>query len=151
MEETMKKNLILCMFVAIAMISCEGANYQDKPINYEELPQKAKTFVVDHFSNLTVSYVIQDNDMLGISYELYFTNNSEIEFDEKGDWSEVDCKSTQVPDGIIPSKILSYVKEHFTTNFIVKIELDFKHYDIELNNGLDLKFDADGNFIKIDD
>ena len=90
---------------------------------------------------------MKDND----SYDVVFTNGYKVEFDKKGNWQEVDCNVDAVPTAIIPAAIRTYIQQNYANSLIVQIDKDRHGYSIELNNGLDLDFDSDGKFRRIDD
>lgn len=81
---------------------------------------------------------------------MQFSNQTEIEFDKKGNWKEVDAKTGKVPKSIIPKKIASYIKANFPKEDVTKIEIGSSGYETKLTNGLELKFNLKGDFIKID-
>jgi hypothetical protein len=58
--------------------------------------------------------------------------------------------TTQLPDSVIPQAILDYVAQSYPANFITDWELERNHQQIELNNGLELEFELNGAFIRID-
>ena len=118
----------------------------DRPIPFKDLPQKAQTFITTHFSGVEVLSATVDDD-----YEVYLANGAKVEFTLQGEWKEVKCPGSKVPAAIIPSAISKYVKTNFPNNAIIKIDKKYSGYEIELNNGLELKFDKNGNFLKIDD
>ena len=89
--------------------------------------------------------------MFGKSYEVVFTNGSKVEFDGKGEWKDVNCKYTQVPDEIIPQKIKEYIAANFAGAKILEIERDSRDYEVKLNNGLELTFNLKFELIDIDD
>lgn len=138
-----KKIFILLCAVFVSLTACSK---EDIPIQVSELPQTAQQFIKTYFSNQEVAYALKDND----SFEVAFASGYKVDFDKKGNWKEVDCKFDAIPAGIAPTAITDYVSRNFPTSFIVKIERDKKEYEVELNSGLDLKFDANGNFKKVD-
>ncbi len=86
-----------------------------------------------------------------IEYKVVLASGTEVEFDSKGDWTEVDANTAAVPQDIVPAKIKSYVQKSFPDNKIVQIKKDKKGYEIELTNGIEVKFNKNADFIKIDD
>jgi len=138
----MKKIIILLfgLFAINVFASC------DRVISVGDLPQNAQQFLQQYFNDINVLSVKLDDG----HYEVVLNNGTEIEFNRKGEWKEVDCKTTAVPVGIIPDNITTYVLTNFPDKFIVKIDRDNKDYEIELNNGVDLKFDLNGNFLYAD-
>ena len=64
---------------------------------------------------------------------------------------EIDCKYGEVPSGIVPQPIRVYVEKHFPGRRIACLERDRRDYEIELDNGFELKFDLDFRLIDFDD
>ena len=86
--------------------------------------------------------------------DVYIENSEFVVQDfkgQKGNWKEVDCKQDAIPVGFAPQLIYDYITANFPTNFISKISHNCHGYDVELNNDLELKFDKNGNFKRIDD
>ena len=120
----------------------------DRPITFQQLPQKAQQFITTNFKGVEVLSATVDDD-----YEVYLANGTKVEFTLQGEWKEVKCVAGAVPAAIIPAAISKYVKTHFpnTTIVIVKIDKKYNGYEVELNNDIELKFDKNGNFLAVDD
>lgn len=145
----MKKLLIL--FFCLVTVSLTAKADDDKPIDFKQLPQQAQQFVKQHFNGVMVSLVKMESDFLDKSYEVIFSNGSKVEFNKKGVWKEVNCKYSVVPDAVIPVQIRNYVSKNYPNVKILKIEKeDRQRHEVELSNGLDLKFDSKFNLIDID-
>ena len=56
----------------------------------------------------------------------------------------------QLPNSVIPQSILDYVSVNYPNNVITDWELEFNHQQVELNNNIELEFEMNGNFIRID-
>ena len=57
-----------------------------------------------------------------------------------------------VPDALIPATVKTYLKKNFPNIAVEKIERHRKGgYDVELKNDLSVEFDAQGNFLRLDD
>ena len=82
---------------------------------------------------------------------LIFTDGSKVEFDRKGNWTEVDCISHPLPVGIVPEAIENVVKAHYPDAKVVKIERDFREFDVKLNNRVELTFNKHFQVIELDD
>lgn len=125
---------------------------QKTTITQKELPSAAQSFITNNFSGQKVSSVIKEVEYkMKTEYEVYFENRMKVEFDGDGNWKEVDGKKTEIPTGFIPAPIVNYVKKNFPTEKITQIEKKRSKYEIDLSNGLELVFDLNGNFLKIDD
>ena len=62
---------------------------------------------------------------------------------------DIDGK-TALPNSVIPEKIRQYVTANYPTNVITDWELDDLNQQIQLDNGLNLEFTMNGDFIRID-
>ncbi len=145
----MKKILFLFgLFCAsILGIGCES---HDKIINFSELPQQAQNFINTHFADQQISFVIKEDG----EYEVRFNDGTKVDFSRKGEWETVDCNHLQVSQSVVallPQRIPSYIESNFAEAFITKIERERKSYNVELNNGLELEFNSNGDFLRIDD
>ena len=118
----------------------------DRPITFQQLPQKAQQFINTHFSGVEVLSATVDDD-----YEVYLANGTKVEFTMQGEWKEVKCPGAAVPAAIIPAAISKYVKANFPNSTIVKIDKKYSGYEVELNTDIELKFDKNGNLVGIDD
>ena len=99
-------------------------------------------------SNIAMAKV--ESDFLQKSYDVIFTDGNKVEFDKKGNWTEVNCKFSVVPQGIIPSPIQKYTATNYPDAKVLKIERDKTDYEVKLSNGWELKFDSKFNLIDID-
>lgn len=145
----MKKMIIAAMAsVVVCMSACAE---KTQLVKFNELPQKAQTFIETYFNAADISFVKMEKDGLHNDYDVRMTDGTEIDFDHDGSLEQVDCNTKAVPAGIVPEKITTYVAEHFAGAFIVKYEIDRRELKVELNNSLDLEFDKQGNFLRIDD
>jgi hypothetical protein len=142
-----KLNLAACLIAGL--IFGLSANAQKTVIKKAALPANAQTFLKTHFAGQEPTYILEDKEILSKEYKVQFTNNLQIEFDGKGNWKEVDGKNTAIPATIIPAKIATYVKTNFPKDKITKIEKETLGYETKLSNGLELKFNPKGEFIKI--
>ena len=137
---------LLCML--LQSVTCLA---DDKIIPVEQLPAPAKTFVKKYFPQATIEYATKDTEFMGTTYEVRLSDGTEVDFNKKGNWDNVDCKTKAVPASLVPAAIAQYVKAHYPNTVIVKIDKERGGYEIELSNDLDLKFNSKGKLIGIDD
>ena len=138
---------IIAVAVCVISYSCSAEN---NIVNVQDLPQTIQSFLSSHFQNTSVSVAIKD----GNDFEIRMDNGWEIEFDHKGQWENIDCKRDEVPASVIaliPETAVSYLNSNFEKAFITEISKDRSGYDVELSNGLDLRFSSKGNLKKVDD
>jgi hypothetical protein len=149
------KNLFLSTIAALGFFAVSCGN-DDESSSYTvieagELPQAARLFVETHFSTATYSRIekqkVADSD--GSIYDVHLSNGFEIDFDADGDWTDVDGNNQQVPSSIIPEPIMVYVASQYANTYVTTIEIENNGYEVELNNGIDLVFDSNGNFIRV--
>jgi len=149
----MKKLFIPFAFsiLATAFISCNDDD--DNVISAENLPQAGKTFLNTYFESENVVRVEKNApaESDGTVYEVNLTNGYEVDFTEEGSWVNVsqnnDTKS--IPTGFINEKIVLYSTTNYPNAQINSIEKENNYYEVELTNTLDLIFDLEGNFLRI--
>ena len=144
----MKKILAALAILSISLTACADRHQMTQ---YSELPAQAQVFIKKYFNVDDIIYIECDRDGLHLEYNVHLKNNVEIEFDHQGNLQSVDCKRNPVPEGIVPELIMSYVGLHHPDNFIVEYVIEYRHLKVELNNDLELVFDLEGHFIRVDD
>lgn len=137
---------ICCMF---AFCNCTMAG-KDTPIRISQLPPVAQKIIKAHFSKGRVAMAKMETDWLKKSYDVVFTNGTKIEFDENGNWKDIECKHSAVPSALVPVKITKYVRSHYPHSKILKIERDRKGYEIELSGDIDITFNKNFEVTEID-
>jgi hypothetical protein len=142
---------IILFSVGLMMMTTAVFADNDKPVTVDQLPASARQFVEKYFPNVKVSFAKMETEMFDKSYKVVFADGSKVEFDKKGEWTDVDCKFTQVPAGIVPQQIVDYVAANYSDAKILDIDRDKHDYEVSLSNRLELKFDLKFNLIGIDD
>ena len=148
----MKRILRILMIAICCMVSCNMvANAgNDKPISVNALPAKAQTLLSQHFNGQKVMLATIESGVVSRSYDVVLQNGTKLEFDKKGNLTEIDCNQATVPDQLIPQAIRNYLKENYPAQAVKKIEMDKNEYEVELANGLDLTFNKHFQLIDID-
>ncbi len=148
----MKGSIILTMAI-FAAVSLSACNHEDKKvIQFGELPQAAQTFVDTHFADKQVSIVYHDTELADKDYEVIFTDGANIDFSKKGEWTEVEDRDTNgVPTAIMLQGIVDYVSSNFAGQYVVQLGKERSNYEVELNNGVEMVFDKEGQFLRYDD
>ena len=148
----MKRIMRILMIAICCMMSfnivANASN--DKPINVNELPAKAQTLLTKHFNGQKVMLATIESGVVSRSYDVVLRNGTKLEFDKKGNLTEIDCKQGIVPSQLIPQPIKNYLKENYRGEAVRKIELNKKEYEVELTNGIDLTFNKHFQLIDID-
>lgn len=150
------KKVILSGFIALSLLftttSCDNDDDNDYVINATDLPQTAGTFVTTYFPNATFQTVKKQNraDSDGSIYDVYLSNGFEIDFDANGNWVDIDGNYQAIPVALIPEKIQAYVTANYPNQFVTSIDNENTYTEVELSNNLELVFDKQGNFVRID-
>lgn len=148
----MKRIMRILMIAICCMMSFNiaAAADNDKPINVKELPAKAQTLLTKHFNGQKVMLATIESGVVSRSYDVVLRNGTKLEFDKKGNLTEIDCKQGIVPSQLIPQPIKNYLKENYRGEAVRKIEWNKKEYEVELTNGIDLTFNKHFQLIDID-
>lgn len=146
----MRKILTMLICLLALHVSVQASN--DKPIKFEQLPAKSQQFIKKSYPDRSIALVKMESDFLDKSYEVIFTNGDRVEFDRRGDWKEIESsKLSELPKDIVPKQIKEYVAKNYPNVKIKKIEKESRNcLEIELVNGVDLKFDSKYRLIDID-
>uniref|UniRef100_UPI00402A4C78 PepSY-like domain-containing protein n=1 Tax=Prevotella sp. TaxID=59823 RepID=UPI00402A4C78 len=141
----------ILMMVICCMLSCNmAANAgNDKPISVNALPAKAQTLLSTHFGKQKVMLATVEG-VVSKSYDVVLKNGTKLEFDKKGNLTEVECKQGTVPYRLIPQAIKNYLKANYPRQTVKKLEIKKNEYEVELANGLDLTFNNRFKLVDID-
>lgn len=170
-----KKNLALVLLVSLNLlvISCKKeVNITTAPANeilkdsttgnisnsaavsensQNLLPANAQSFLKTHFPEVTTMTISEKTiPIIGKSFEAKLGNGFEIDFNEAGEWHEIDGNSQPIPAVIIPSSINEYLLQNYKDIQVTAIDKENKQIKVELTNNMDLLFDNNGKFLKID-
>ncbi len=133
-------------FIAIVCFGFSSAMAQNTNAN-----PAITQFVTQYFPDATVQMVMPDDDDIDVVLNDY----TKIEFRRNNEWKKVDCEHsttfTAVPATLVPEQITAYVTANFPNAIIKKLEKNFRSWEIELNNGLELKFNSNFKVMEIDD
>jgi hypothetical protein len=148
----MMKKTFLTLFLMTTMFGAAYADGREKPTSVDKLPQAAQEFLSAHFKDLTVAYAVEEQKYTGKEYEVVYTDRTEIEFRSDGQWESVGRKYSPVPASIVPQPIQTFVSgSNYPGQFIRQIDRNAYTWEVELSNGLEIKFDNQFNVIDIDD
>lgn len=145
----MKKSLLVALAAIISIISVSARDIYSRKVS--DLPSSAQNTLSQHFK-ASLSVIKIDKGFTGVSeYDVVLTDGTEISFDRNGNWKDIEVASgKRVPDALVPKQILDYVKKYNQNKKIVGIEKNRNNYEVELENGIEIKFDRAGNFLRYD-
>ena len=139
--------ILVCLFTLCA-ITLRADN--EKPIQVNQLPAAAQQFIKQHFADRKIVLAKMETELMSKSYEVILADGDHIDFDGKGNWEEVDCKSSSVPTAVVPVRIMDYVRANYPDETVKKIEKDRREYEVKLSNRVELSFDLKYNLTDID-
>ena len=122
----------------------------NKPIKVTDLPLKAQTVLSQHFNNQKVNFASIESGIIDKNYDVVLQNGTKLEFDKKGNVTEIDCTQGAVPEKLIPQAINTYLQENYSGQTVRKIEFNKNEYELELSNGIDITFNKHFQVIDID-
>lgn len=143
----MKKILSIMLAIIVGIGATMARDMTTRDINV--LPANARQFISTHFGKKKVSHIKVDG-RFDKEYDVILTDGSEIEFNNSGDWKEIDCGYNSVPRSILLKSIVDHVKSNYKGRKIVGVEKKRNAYEITLDNDTELVFDRAGNFKRID-
>lgn len=144
----MKKHILTLTAVFLLSITTFAQNGMTK---LEQLPTQAQEFIKTYFSDYKVSYVFCDREFVDVDYKVRFEDGTEIEFNAKGDWTDVSSKGKCIPTGFIIKEITDFVETNHSGMCITDVEKEFNRITIELNDNLEIEFNSKGKLISYDD
>lgn len=142
----------LIAFIALAlMMALPMAARDEYAHDSSVLPEAAKTVIKNNFKS-GVSLVKIDKDFGRVSeYDVVLKDGTEITFDSKGNWKEVETNiDKSVPKNFIPAGVQKFVSKAQAGARVVGIDKERNGYTVELSNGVEMKFDKNGNFKRYD-
>lgn len=138
-------------------IDDEENDFDDEHIPSSELPQNILDFISDNFPGINIEEAELENNG---NYEVELENDVELIFDGDGNFlgraqDENDDEQGEDEEDIdpadLPQTILDYIAENYPDNTIIEAEKEEEGYEVTLNNGVELEFDAEGNFLSEED
>lgn len=134
------------------MIVMVSASACDKDIYVEPtaLPKAASAFISEHFPDSRILSVKKEHDFMITEYDVYLSDGTEITFDKKGIWKDVDCERRALPQSVIPEVIKNYIDTNFPEMTVEDISKEHYGYEISFVGELELHFDKNGKFLGAD-
>lgn len=134
-------SFLLLVVLAFGFSACEN----EKVLPVASIPSEITSYVGIHFPNNVLLQVVREREGLGTSYEVLLQGNVLLEFNRQKEITEIESPN-ELPDSVIPEAIRVYVEANFPNEDIIEWSLENKEQYIELENGIGLLFDLDGNF-----
>ena len=144
----MKSFIVSGIFaLALLMTGCS-----DKPVLPAQLPAPIQTFVQQYFPGQTITFAQKDLELTGWKYEIFLADGTHIDFDTDDMWDKIECPLTNpVPTALIPPPVATTIQANYPDAMITKIDKERNGFEVDLANGLELKFNKQGAIVDMDD
>ncbi|GAA4320024.1 hypothetical protein GCM10023115_46810 [Pontixanthobacter gangjinensis] len=131
-------------------------DFGDEYLLVSEIPQNILDFIEANFPGVEIDEAERENNG---NYEIELENDVELVFDANGnflgqgeDENEDEDDDEEIDPADLPQNILDYISENYPDNTIIEAEIeDDGEYEVTLNNGVELEFDSEGNFLSAED
>ena len=144
------KRLMSVLLAVLAITSVFAADRISRNVN--DLPQAARTALTRHFGKAKVNFIKIDDKFLGSpEYTVVLNNGTEVDFDSKGEVTEVEAGPAGVSSSLILKPVQTYLSKNYRGAKVVELKIKKNKYELELSTGQDLEFDRAGNFLRVDD
>lgn len=119
----------------------------ERNVNLDQLPKIAKDYIDKYLPGKEIVRVIADEDDI----KVWFSTSEQLEFDIDGNIKEIECVAG-IPASAIDERLMQDVKSIDPKASIVKIDKDsFGEYEVKLDNGMEINYDANFKRIGFDD
>lgn len=144
------RKILIVIAVILGVFSASARDTYSHDVNV--LPAAAQTVIKNNFK-AEVSHIKIEKEWGSISeYDVVLNDGSEITFDSKGNWKDVEVRQDKsVPASFVPTAVAEYIKKNQPNAKINGIEKKRSGYTVELNNGVEMVFDSNGQFKRYDD
>lgn len=137
----MKRISILISALMVAL----GAMAIERPVQFNQLPQKAQQLIEQHFAEVGFVHATYDLEVGDSIYDVLLSDGTQIEFNKRGEWRKVECcRGVSIPAALLPEGIVSYVATNHPTQRIVEVECDRREFDVKLSGDIELVFNSKG-------
>lgn len=147
----MRRTLLGALVAVVAAFTPKTAQAQA----YNEMPENAKGYISRHFENSTINHYEKETNLLDIEHKVYLNHNGvsfRLEFDKYGNITEIHSidNRTPLPQSVLPVKITQHAKKQFPDANVIEWEKKRGMQSIELDNGVELVYNRNGDFLRID-
>lgn len=121
-------------------------------VDASTLPAKSRKFIAENFAGNVVVEI--EKEFAANSYDVELSNGSDIEFNQNGEWIEIDAGSgTTLPEALVrkllPRKAFDELKKKKMDGYVESIKRTSKGFDVELREVIidNFSFDTSGKLL----
>ncbi|MDO4727705.1 MAG: PepSY-like domain-containing protein [Bacteroidota bacterium] len=146
----MKRVFLMIAFVMTTGVITVSCGDDDVAVSPTELTNSSSSFLETYFPGIGITKVEQDVNSVDDYQEVTLANGVRVDFNKQGDWTEVDGNGQAIPTGFILPNIVEYVSVNYPNTQIEGISKQNYGFAVDLLNGVELRFNHQGNFIGLD-
>lgn len=147
LHKTRKLCMLPVMAVLMGVMTLTSCN-DEKDIDFSGLPATAQAFIKQYFPGTEVTRAVRDKDHGTKDYEVTLSDGTELDFDESGTWTKVDCHFSNLPAGILLPTIATHIETTYPDAVAYKVEKELGGYEVSINSGKELIYTGDGTFVR---
>lgn len=135
--------LLVTLFNVCAIFASNKTNDTEDMLAQSHLPARARLFLKSDFDHLKLISIIEEKR--SNNFIVTTEDGMRFEFDEDGQWLDVNCNAHPVPTFIIPSKIKQIIGDG--TKIMQIRRYGKNRFEIRLSNSTTIRFDKDFRMI----
>jgi hypothetical protein len=144
----------------------EYQNLSDTDLS-STIQQKITAYINENHSGETITEVEIENQII----EVELSGNIELSFDLNGDFLATEVENDHENDDnenddneneysslsssnlsqAVQQKIADYISANYPNDSVTEVEIENQKIEVELSSGIELIFDLNGNFLRLDD
>lgn len=123
----------------------------EKKIDFGDLPSEARSFIENYFPSADILSIVQEKENGRKEYQVKLSNGTDMEFDEDGEWTNIECYFSPLPTGILPANVITKVEELHPEAYINGVEKELGGYVVEVTDAdgidWDMRFNAQFEYV----
>lgn len=123
----------------------------EKKIDFGDLPSEARSFIENYFPSADILSIVQEKENGRKEYQVKLSDGTDMEFDEDGEWTNIECYFSPLPTGILPANVITKVEELHPEAYINGVEKELGGYVVEVTDAdgidWDMRFNAQFEYV----
>ena len=117
----------------------------EKKIDFGDLPSEARSFIENYFPSADILSIVQEKEDGRKEYQVKLSDGTDMEFDEDGEWTNIECYFSPLPTGILPANVITKVEELHPEAYINGVEKELGGYVVEVTDADGIDWDMSFN------
>ena len=123
----------------------------EKKIDFGDLPSEARSFIENYFPSADILSIVQEKEDGRKEYQVKLSDGTDMEFDEDGEWTNIECYFSPLPTGILPANVITKVEELHPEAYINGVEKELGGYVVDVTDAggidWDMRFNAQFEYV----